>query len=96
MLLLLFTAQDLDASSCDEETWNPAISYDGASGVLSGTLLVATGSTCDLVLKASSGIEEITKTITYAVTNQTLIAQISSITLTNPLASPSSETLPTF
>jgi hypothetical protein len=93
---LVIYSLDLVASSCDEETWNPALSYDGASGVLSGRLLAASGSTCDLVLKANSGLEEIVKTVTYAITIQSPIAEITAITLSNPLTSPSSVTLPTL
>ena len=93
---LLIYSMDLASSSCDEELWNPPLSIDGATGALSGTLLQASSSTCELVLKASSGLEEISKTISYAITSQTLIDQITAITLVNPLSSPSSETMPTF
>ncbi len=87
---------DNDLSSCTDLTWNPALSIDPATGSLTGTALSYTAATCDLVLKANTSMEEKLKTITFNVTDQALIDEISSITLTNPLSSPGTVTTPTI
>ena len=74
---------DLATSNCDEESWNPPLSIDAATGSITGTLLSYPGATCDLTIEATTGTETVSKTITYALTDQTLIAEITAIALSN-------------
>ena len=102
-----YTASDLAASAvsysivaasstCDDETWNPPLEIDASSGSISGTLLTYPGPNCDITIEASSVSEVITKTITYTVTNQVLIDEITSIVLTNPATNPGAVDRPTL
>ena len=52
------------------------------------------GATCDLTIEATTGAETVSKTITYALTDQTLIAEITAIALSNPSSSPGSVDTP--
>ena len=86
---------DLATSNCDEESWN-LLSIDAATGGITGTLLSYPGATCDLTIEATTGTETVSKTITYALTDQTLIAEITAIALSNPSSSPGSVDTPTI
>ena len=61
---------DTDLSSCNDLTWNPALSVDSATGTVTGTALSFAGATCSLVLKANTSMEEKSKTITFTVSDQ--------------------------
>ena len=89
-------AIDTAASDCDEENWNPALTIDSSTGVVSGTLLSTALSACSLELTASANSITINKTITVAITQQAPIAEVTTVSVSNPASNPGAETNPTI
>ena len=64
--------------------------------MVSGTLLSTALSACSLELTASANSITINKTITVAITQQAPIAEITTVSVSNPASNPGAETNPTI
>ena len=89
-------AIDTTSSSCDDATWSPELLMDSSSGEISGTLLSNGIGSCTIVITATTSVESISKTLNITTVDEAPLTEVTSITLIDPVSSPSNEINPTL